>query len=161
MAPAGCGSDEDDDASGGSGASGSADNTGASGASGGAAGTGGSGTGGGSNANVDCPAAGTEDACQQCAQENCAAEVTACCDQDDKASAMGKKGCYDVVDCARESGCSGQDCLQLCEDDIAEATATVALTLAQPLGDCVIAAVDEGKCPDCAPPGGGGAGGGG
>jgi len=164
MAPAGCGSDEDDDASGGSGASGTADNTGASGATGGATGSGGSSSSGagGANENVDCPAPGTEDACQKCAQDNCADEVAACCMQDDAASAMGKKGCYDVVDCARETGCSdAASCLGPCGDDISGAGITVAQDLAAPLGECVIAAVEAGNCPDCVPPGGAGGGGGG
>jgi hypothetical protein len=157
LAPAGCGSDEDDDGNGGSGASGSTDNSGAAGATGGATGSGGS----GGDPNVDCPEDPGADACQQCAQDNCEAEVTACCDQDDAAAAMGDKGCYDVVECARESACSGTDCLTVCEGDIGEAGADVAFEFAQPLGDCVIAAVDAGLCPECAPPGGGGAGGGG
>jgi hypothetical protein len=160
LAPAGCGSDEDDDGNGGSGASGSTDNSGAAGATGGATGSGGSG-GGGGDPNVDCPEDPGSDACQQCAQDNCEAEVTACCDQDADAAAMGDKGCYDIVDCAREQGCSdAATCLQVCEGDINDAGFD-AVNLAQPLGDCVVAAVDAGLCPECAPPGGAGGGGGG
>ena len=156
-----CGSDEDD-GSGGSGASGTTDGTGATGNEGsGATGNTGGGTGatgGGAPENLSCPADPGDDACLICAQTNCAAEVMACCDQDAEAAAMGKLGCYDVVACARESGCSGMDCLTVCEAEISGAGADVALGLAQPLGDCIVNAVDTGMCPDCM--GGGGAGGG-
>jgi hypothetical protein len=47
----------------------------------------------------------------------------------------------------------------VCGPDISEAGITVATDLAQPLGNCVLAAVEAGSCPGCG--GGGGAGGGG
>jgi hypothetical protein len=158
-----CGSDEDDgETADGSGASGATGGTGATGNTGsGATGNTGTGaTGGGAPANVDCPAEPGDDACLVCAQTNCAAEVMACCDQDAEASAMGELGCYDVVACARESACSGTaECLEACGPEITAAGIEVATDIAQPLGDCIIAAVDAGMCPDCM--GAGGAGGGG
>jgi hypothetical protein len=101
------------------------------------------------------------DACEVCASTMCTAEALACCEQQVEADGMGKKGCLDIVDCGREKMCSGIDCLDAdkCGPIIEEAGLDIAMTYAQPLGNCVTM-----KCSTCQGTGGagtGGAGGGG
>lgn len=159
FAPIACGSDETE-GSGGSGAtsSGTSDNTGGTGNTGNSS-TGATGNaGGGATMNQDCPTEARADACLLCLQENCTEVVTACCDQDTEASP--EFGCYDLLACAQENGCSDSGCvLEACPDVVMGGGAD-AISAAQDAADCIQPVLDAGMCPDC-PGGGGGAGGGG
>jgi hypothetical protein len=147
--------DEATDGTGGAGASASSNGSGAATSTSAATGTGAAATtgttsasGGSSTGDVGC-GSGPVHPCDDCAKAYCAAELGACCMQDDSAAAEGKLGCWDVVACGFANGCTGQTCIEMCERQILQAGVAVAARLAQPVGDCVFAAADAGLCPSC------------
>jgi hypothetical protein len=73
-----------------------------------------------------------ENACEMCVVKNCTKEAKACCDH---------KGCLDIIDCGKKTGCSDVDCYkpETCQKQIDAAGGIgVALQLAKPLGDCAL-----------------------
>jgi hypothetical protein len=77
------------------------------------------------------------DACEQCACNNCLAELTAC--QEDP-------GCVEIRTCAQQAGCTGVGCLGPCGDVINANGGPLGQSagLASALSDCY-----EGACANC------------
>jgi hypothetical protein len=96
-----------------------------------------------------------DDECEECAVANCPEESDTCCLAINQ---MTMVGCLDIVDCARETGCSGTDCYspENCQEVIVDAgdLGSPVVNAALALSTCVTM-----ECGDCAAGGAGGGGG--